>query len=110
MRRAVRGRARQPNLAGKKQLVAPKPSKKKTGRRRQPAAPKAREKRQPVAPKPSKRKVKAAGAPGSAHDDILHLVGDARETDCEHRRRHPAGRGWEKSCLRCDYMANHKAW
>ena len=85
-----------------------------TGRARPCAAAKPREKRQPVAPKPSKRKplrkVKAAGVPGSAHDDIFHLVGDVRETDCEHRRRHPAGRGWEKSCPRCDHMANHTAW
>ena len=29
-------------------------------------------------------------------EDASRLVGDARETESEHRARHPAGKGWEK--------------
>lgn len=77
---------------------------------RQPVAPRKRE----VKAKPSKgkrkRKLKTAAVPDVTDNDILHLVGPSRETECEHRRRHPAGRGWEKSCPRCEYIANRTAW
>ena len=36
-------------------------------------------------------------------EDFAKLVGDARETESEHRKRHPVGRGWEKVCPRCEY-------
>ena len=63
-----------------------------------------------MTPKASKLRKRAADVPGSTHDDVIHLVGHSRETDCEHRRRHPVGRGWAKSCPRCDYMANQTIW
>ena len=32
-------------------------------------------------------------------EDASRLVGDARETESEHRARHLAGKGWEKVCV-----------
>ena len=36
-------------------------------------------------------------------EDASRLVGDARETESEHRARHPVGKGWEKVCVRCEH-------
>ena len=42
--------------------------------------------------------------------DAALLVGDARETESEHRRRHPAGRDWASSCPRCEYYKHRVVW
>ena len=57
-----------------------------------------------------KRGKKRKAAEGCAIEDKIRLVGDARETESEHRARHPAGKGWEKVCPRCDYYLNRAVW
>ena len=56
-----------------------------------------------------KRGKKRKAAEGCANEDIIRLVGDSRETESDHRARHPAGRGWEKVCPRCDYYRHRAA-
>ena len=53
---------------------------------------------------------KRKAAEDCANEDIIHLVGDARETESAHRARHPAGRGWEKKCPRCEYYKHRYTW
>ena len=77
----------QPVVKGKKQPVALK------GKRKAACTAALSAKRR-VQKRCNKRKPAACGA-----EDASRLVGDARETEAEHRARHPRGKGWEKVCV-----------